>query len=353
MENTAQGSEGVSNNSGSEDNGPRNPDRLLTVPPTPRLAFSILNTTAQGSGYVSDNSGSVNNGGVSANFNFQNAGGASTGVNNTGGASTSVNTQGNEGVSMHIEPQDIGIANMNDNTQSYASTVMKLAEDDEQGAPHGIQLPVNHQSPVAHPFTHHRVHVGRGLRRMTSTPVLPSRPMYNPAPGVGPVHRPVHMPSHPAAITPIVPAPDIDPDTDEVNEFLNTLKIMILEAVQVNRYKNGLFVTSITPRTDLVHDMNIMINSAQVTGLDNMRLQNVRAAVEEIKRRVAAGDKIGVTVLGKRMTIYDFYGVNVHELRDLLLSRDKHEHARWLKYYGGGGNDDNDGNDGASGSAVV
>ena len=90
---------------------------------------------------------------------------------------------------------------------------------------------------------------------------------------------------------------------------------MILEAVQVNRYKNGLFVTSITPRTDLVNDMNIMINSAQVTGLDNMRLQNVRAAVEDIKRKVAAGDKISKTVLGKKLTIYDFYGQHVGELR--------------------------------------
>lgn len=90
---------------------------------------------------------------------------------------------------------------------------------------------------------------------------------------------------------------------------------MILEAVQVNRYKNGLFVTSITPRTDLIHDMNIMINSAQVTGLDNMRLQNVRAAVEEIKRRVAAGDKISMTIGDKKLTVYDFYGMNVDELR--------------------------------------
>ena len=90
---------------------------------------------------------------------------------------------------------------------------------------------------------------------------------------------------------------------------------MILEAVQVNRYKNGLFVTSITPRTDLVNDMTIMINSAQVTGLDNMRLQNVRAAVEEIKRKVAAGDKISMTIAGKKLTIYDFYGQHVGELR--------------------------------------
>ena len=90
---------------------------------------------------------------------------------------------------------------------------------------------------------------------------------------------------------------------------------MILEAVQVNRYKNGLFVTSITPRTDLVNDMNIMINSAQVTGLDNMRLQNVRAAVEDIKRKVAAGDKFSKTILGKKLTIYDFYGQHVGELR--------------------------------------
>ena len=91
-------------------------------------------------------------------------------------------------------------------------------------------------------------------------------------------------------------------------------KMVILEAVQINRYKNGLFVTSITPRTDLVNDMTIMINSAQVTGLDNMRLQNVRAGVEQIKRRVAAGDKIGKTVAGKKLTIYDFYGQHVSEL---------------------------------------
>ena len=167
---------------------------------------------------------------------------------------------------------------------------------------------------------------------------------------------------------------------------------MILEAVQILRYKNGLFVTSITPRTDLVNDMTIMINSAQVTGLDNMRLQNVKAAVEEIKRRVAAGETIGKTVMGKQLTIYDFYGQHVGELRvstpqklfhssfgsgcclrsvydylavctdmfdhadlshqDILLSRDKHEHARWLKYYGGGGSG-NDGNNGGSGSAVA
>ena len=90
---------------------------------------------------------------------------------------------------------------------------------------------------------------------------------------------------------------------------------MILEAVQILRYKNGLFVTSITPRTDLVNDMTIMINSAQVTGLDNIRLQNVRAAVEEIKRRVAAGETIGKTVMGKKLTIYDFYGQHIGELR--------------------------------------
>ena len=39
-------------------------------------------------------------------------------------------------------------------------------------------------------------------------------------------------------------------------------------------------------------------------------------------------------------------------LQDILLSHDKHEHARWLKYYGGGGSG-NDGNDGGSGSAVA
>ena len=90
---------------------------------------------------------------------------------------------------------------------------------------------------------------------------------------------------------------------------------MILEAVQVNRYKNGLFVTSITPHTDLMHDINILIASTQVTGLDNLRVQNVKAGVEEIKRRRASGHRISTTVMGRRMTIYDFYGQHVSELR--------------------------------------
>lgn len=90
---------------------------------------------------------------------------------------------------------------------------------------------------------------------------------------------------------------------------------MILEAVQVKRYKNGLFVTSITPRTDLVSDLNILCNSTQVMGLDNMRLCNVRADVEAIKRKLAANQPILKTVMGQKLTMRLLYGHNLTELR--------------------------------------
>ena len=112
---------------------------------------------------------------------------------------------------------------MNDNMQTNAGAAMNVAQDDEQGAPGGIQLPVNRQFATGQRFAPHPIHGGRGLRRMNSTPVLASRPMYNPTPGVGPVHTPMHMPSHPAPTAPAGAAPIVDAVTDEINEFLNTL----------------------------------------------------------------------------------------------------------------------------------
>ena len=112
---------------------------------------------------------------------------------------------------------------MNDNTHTIAGAVMNVPQDDEQGAPGDIQLPVNRQFATGQRFAPHPIHGGRGLRRMNSTPVLASRPMYNPTPGVGPVHTPMHMPSHPAPTAPAGAAPIVDAVTDEINEFLNTL----------------------------------------------------------------------------------------------------------------------------------
>lgn len=54
---------------------------------------------------------------------------------------------------------------------------------------------------------------------------------------------------------------------------------MILRVVQIMDYKNGLFKTAVTHETDLMHDINVLINSAQVTGLDNLRMVDVRLAV--------------------------------------------------------------------------
>ena len=181
--------------------------------------------TAQGSGGVSDNSGSEDNGGVSTNPNFQNTGGVSTNPNfqNTGGASMGVNSQGGEGVNMHINSQDIGVASMNDTPQSNAGAVMGVALDDGQGAPRGIpsqtQLPANRQLAMGQGFVYHRFIDRRGLRRMNSTPVMATRPLFNPAPGAGSVH----MPSHPAPAAPTPSAGVVDPVTDEVKEFFNTL----------------------------------------------------------------------------------------------------------------------------------
>lgn len=90
---------------------------------------------------------------------------------------------------------------------------------------------------------------------------------------------------------------------------------MILEAVQINRYKNGLFVTSITPRSELSNDLNILCNSNQVMGFDNMRLANVRADVEAIKRKIAAGEPIGKNIMGVKLTVNMLYGHNISELR--------------------------------------
>ena len=117
---------------------------------------------------------------------------------------------------------------MNDTIQSSVGASMNVASDDAEATPRGIpsqvQLPVNRQlamnQPFVHqPFVHHRVHGGGGLRRMSSNPVMASRPMYHPAPGVGPVH----MPSHQAPTAPAPPAVYVDPVNDEVNEFFNTL----------------------------------------------------------------------------------------------------------------------------------
>ena len=229
--------------------GQPTPSCRLNVPSTPNLAYSKMHNAAQGSGDVIDNSSSEDNGGVSTIIGFQ----------NTGGASMGVNSQGNGGVSVHIDSQDIGAASMSDTIQSNAGAVMNdtiqsnegaamndtiqsnvgaitndtiqsnvgavtnVAPDDAQATPRGIpsqvQLPVNRQLVMNQPFVHHRVHGGGGLRRMSSNPVMASRPMFNPAPGVGPVH----MPSHPAPTAPAPPAVYVDPVTDEVNEFLNTL----------------------------------------------------------------------------------------------------------------------------------
>lgn len=193
--------------------GQGTPNRRLSFSSMSNLAYSNMTNTAQGSGGVSDNSGSEDNGGVSTNINFQ----------NTGGASMGVNSQGREGVNTHIDSQVIGVASMNDTPQSNAGAVMDVALDDGQGAPRGVpsqaQLPANRQLAMGQGYVYHRFHGGRVLRRMNSTPVMASRPMLNPAPGVGSVH----MPSHPAPTAPTLPAGVVDPVTDEVNEFFNTL----------------------------------------------------------------------------------------------------------------------------------
>ena len=44
-------------------------------------------------------------------------------------------------------------------------------------------------------------------------------------------------------------------------------------------YKNGLFKTAFTHETDLMHDINVLVTSPQVTGLDNLRTVNVRLAI--------------------------------------------------------------------------
>ena len=223
--------------------------RRLSHRSTSSSAHFSMNNTAQGSRGVSDNSSSEDNGGVSMNFDFQSTGGASTGVNSQGiegvsihsgsqniGASMGVSSLGNEGGSMHINRQNIGGTSMNDIMQSNTSAVMNdttpnntrgimnVAPDDEQGMPRGIHsqahVPVSHQLATGQPFVSPHISGGHGLRRMSSTPVMPSRRMFNPVPGLGSVHRP----SHPAPTAPVFPNPPvIDQETDEVNEFFNTL----------------------------------------------------------------------------------------------------------------------------------
>ena len=201
------------------------------------FAHSNMDNTAEGSGGVSDSSGAEDNGGVSTTVGFQNTGGASdssgtedsggvsttVGFHNIGGASMSVNSQINEGASMHNTSQDIGVANMNDTTQSNAGAVMNVAPDGGQAAPRNIpsqvQLPANRQHATSQRYGSHRTPGGNGLRRMNSTPVMVSRPMFNPSPGVGSVH----IPSHPVPTAPTLSAAAVDPANDEANGFFNTL----------------------------------------------------------------------------------------------------------------------------------
>ena len=69
-------------------------------------------------------------------------------------------------------------------------------------------------------------------------------------------------------------------------------KKMILHAVQINRYKNGLFVTSITPRSELLNDLNVFIDSAQVTGLDNLRMFNIKEGIERVYTAIRQGTEV-------------------------------------------------------------
>ena len=201
------------------------------------IAQSNMDKTAEGSGGVSDSSGAEDNGGVSTTVGFQNIGDASdssgaednggvsttVGFQNIGGASMSVNSQGNEGASMHNTSQDIGVASMNDPAQSNAGAVMNVAPDSGQAAPRNItsqaQLPANRQHATGQRYGSHRIPGGHGLRRMNSTPVMVSRPMFNPSPGVGSVH----IPSHPVPTAPTLSAATVDPANDEANGFFNTL----------------------------------------------------------------------------------------------------------------------------------
>lgn len=79
---------------------------------------------------------------------------------------------------------------------------------------------------------------------------------------------------------------------------------MVLHAVQINRYKNGLFVTSITPRSDLVNDLNVFINSAQVTGLDNLRMVNIKEGIERIYAAIRQGNEVK-TICGTELWAVD------------------------------------------------
>ena len=111
-------------------------------------------------------------------------------------------------------------------------------------------------------------------------------------------------------------------------------KRMILHAVQINRYKNGLFVTSITPRSDLMNDLNVLINSAQVTGLDNLRLVNVKDGLGRIYEAIAHGTEVKMICGSELWTVDVEAGFLVPELRDVLNSTDLVERARWEQTYG-------------------
>ena len=54
---------------------------------------------------------------------------------------------------------------------------------------------------------------------------------------------------------------------------------MILRAVQLTDYKNGLSKTALTHETDLTHDINFLVTTPQVTGLDNLPMVSVRLAI--------------------------------------------------------------------------
>ena len=128
-------------------------------------------------------------------------------------------------------------------------------------------------------------------------------------------------------------------------------KRMVLHAVQINRYKNGLFVTSITPRSELLNDMNVFINSAQVTGLDNLRIVNIKEGIERIYSAIRQGNEVK-SIYGREMWAVDieaswmlseltvsmprelYVFLADSSVQDVLNSTDKHEHARWLEIYG-------------------
>ena len=107
----------------------------------------------------------------------------------------------------------------------------------------------------------------------------------------------------------------------------------ILRAVQYNRYKNGLFVTSITPRTDIMHDLNVLINSTQVMALDVLRLVNVRLAVQAIRDDQAMGKEYS-NIHGQKIGFFSIHGTVLVELEEVLYQKDQFTNALWEQHYG-------------------